>query len=98
MPDTDWGHHTMHDNNLQEELEKLRSEVNEAANANDDLTRKLNLLISDIEKKIDDPEDDGDHSDLMQAIKSNINQFESEHPRATAILNDIMVTLSNMGI
>ena len=88
----------MHDNNLQEELEKLRNEVNEAANANDELTRKLNLLISDIEKKMEDPEGEGHHSDLVQAIKNTINQFESEHPRATAILNDIMVTLSNMGI
>ncbi|NIT59402.1 MAG: DUF4404 family protein, partial [Aliifodinibius sp.] len=31
-------------------------------------------------------------------LKEAINRFETEHPRTTAILNDIMVTLSNMGI
>ena len=88
----------MQDDKLQEELERLRIEVNQAADANDELTRKLNLLISDIEKKIDEPGDREHHDNLVETITRTINQFESEYPRATAILNDIMVTLSNMGI
>ena len=91
-------HQHMQDDKLQEELERLRLEVNQAADANDELTRKLNLLISDIEKKIDEPGDREHHDNLVETITRTINQFESEYPRATAILNDIMVTLSNMGI
>lgn len=88
----------MNNTKLQDELERLRKEVNDAASENDNLTEKLNLLISDIEKKIEEPADEDHHKNLMQSIKETIGQFESEHPRATALLNEIMVTLSNMGI
>ena len=83
---------------LQEELEKLREEANNIAVGNDEAREKLNLLISDIEKKLEAPADEIDRKDLLQGIKDAIGQFESEHPRATAILNDIMITLGNMGI
>jgi len=88
----------MTDIKLQEELEKLRNEVNDIAVGNDEAREKLNLLISDIEKKLEGQADEIQHNNLLQGIKDAIGQFESEHPRATAILNDIMITLSNMGI
>jgi len=31
-------------------------------------------------------------------LKRRVETFEVEHPRVTAILNDMMVTLSNLGI
>ena len=82
---------------LRNDLEKLRAEINHLA-ADDVASRKrLDHLISDLEAKLenlDTAEDDG----LMNNLKDAIAHFETEHPRATAILNDIMVTLSNMGI
>ena len=82
---------------LRNDLEKLRAEINHLA-ADDVASRKrLDHLISDLETKLenlDTAEDDG----LMNNLKDAIAHFETEHPRATAILNDIMVTLSNMGI
>jgi len=83
---------------LQDELEKLRSEVNALASNNVEARQKLDSLISDIETKLAQPSDEEQHNDLIQGIRDTIGQFETEHPRATAILNDIMVTLSNMGI
>ncbi len=83
---------------LHEELERLRSEVNRLTDDNIDAKEKLNLLISDIEKKLEKPSDEAHHRNLIEDIRNTINQFETDHPRATAILNDIMVTLSNMGI
>jgi len=83
---------------LHEELERLRSAINEVADDKIDAKEKLNLLISDIEKKLDEPSDETHHKNLIEDISNAINQFETEHPRATAILNDVMVTLSNMGI
>lgn len=88
----------MNDIKLQDELAKLRKEVNEAIDDNDAAREKLNLLISEIEKKLAQPDDEAHHDDLLGNIKDAIGQFESEHPRATAILNDIMITLGNMGI
>jgi hypothetical protein len=88
----------MTDTKLQKELEMLRNEVNNIAVGNDEAREKLNLLISDIEKKLEGRADEAHDNNLLQGIKDAIGQFESEHPRATAILNDIMITLSNMGI
>ena len=35
---------------------------------------------------------------LMDSLRESVERFEVEHPRATGILNNIMVMLSNMGI
>ena len=83
--------------NLIGDLERLRAEIARVADDNPDTSRKLNTLINDLETRISDITAD-DNDDLVEQIKNEITQFEAEHPRATAILNDILVTLSNMGI
>ncbi len=88
----------MPNNKLHDELEKLRTEVNEITDTNDEAKQKLISLISDLEKKLSEPDDIEHHHNLIQNVKNVISHFETDHPRATAILNDIMVTLSNMGI
>ena len=88
----------MNNEKLQSELERLRQEVNQAGSDDNEVKEKLNKIINDIEIKIEEPENQDHHDVLLHGIKDTISQFESEHPRATAILNDLMVTLSNMGI
>ena len=88
---------TMPENQLREELEKLRSEVSRAGTDPDSIQR-LQAIIAEIEAKLENPEDVDHHHNLVSTIKEAMNHFETEHPRATGILNDIMVTLSNMGI
>jgi len=83
---------------LKEELEKLRSEVKNLATENIEASSKLEALISELEKKLEEPAGTDHYPGLGEDLKDAISQFETEHPRATAILNDIMVTLSNMGI
>lgn len=83
--------------NLVRDLERLRAEIAQLARNNPDASRKLNALINNLEKRISTPTDD-DNDDLVEQVKNEITLFEAEHPRATAILNDILVTLSNMGI
>lgn len=87
----------MSDESLKTDLEKLRIEVNQVAGRNPDTQRKLNELINELEKRINDPSNE-DNDSLIENIRAEIANFEAEHPRTTAILNDIMVTLSNMGI
>lgn len=82
---------------LKEELEKLRSEVKELATDNIEASEKLEALISELERGLEEPSDT-EHTSIVEDMKEAISHFETEHPRATAILNDIMVTLSNMGI
>ena len=83
---------------LKDELEKLRSEVKGLATDNIEASAKLEALISELEQKLEEPSDADHHANLVENLKDAISQFETEHPLATAILNDIMVTLSNMGI
>ena len=83
--------------NLRNDLERLRSEVNILSETQTETRQRLNALITDLEKRIDTEVQDDD-GNLLEDISDYISKFETEHPRATAILNDIMVTLSNMGI
>lgn len=84
-------------NKLESELQKLREEVACLAKDDTESRDKLNRLINELERKLDSETEDDDRS-LMDSMKDALSHFEAEHPRATAILNDIMVTLSNMGI
>jgi len=87
----------MDNESLKNDLEKLRIEVNQVAANNPAARDKLIALITDLEKRIDSSSTEDDEN-LIEKIREEILSFEAEHPRATAILNDIMVTLSNMGI
>ena len=82
---------------LNSDLERLRAEINHLAADDFDSRKRLNRLISRLEAKLENP-DAGEDDSLMKNLRDAIAHFETEHPRATAILNDIMVTLSNMGI
>ncbi len=84
----------MHDK-LHEKITSLKKELEELP-VSDNATREhINKLITEIENINDTTEE---KNFVIDKIKSSIDNFEAEHPRATAILNDIMVTLSNMGI
>lgn len=82
---------------LQKELEQLRAEIEKVDTADAQTKAKLEQLVRDIECELEKPEEEVQRG-LMDDLRESINRFEAEHPRTTAILNDIMVTLSNMGI
>jgi len=86
----------MSEQQLREQLEHLRALVNEIGAQRPDALERLNRLVSDIEDRLADR--GAARPDATDAVREAIRHFEVEHPRATAVLNDIMVTLSNMGI
>jgi len=88
----------MSDRKLQADLERLRAELKRVAKDDAEARGKLDGIINDLERRLENPEDESLHRNLLSNIRDTIRQFEAEHPRATAILNDIMVTLSNLGI
>ena len=88
---------TIPEQKLRDSLEKLRSEIDQLADDDAPTKSKLAKLVNEIEAGIDPAQDLQDQK-LSATVKEAIQHFETEHPRATAILNDIMVTLSNMGI
>jgi len=88
----------MPENKLRDDIEKLRNEI-ENLSANEDISKeKLEMLLQDIEYGLETEEQNKNQSELLAGLKESVEHFETEHPRATAIINDIMVTLSNMGI
>jgi len=87
----------MPEQQLRKNLEKLRAEIDQVADSDTQTKARLDALINDIEASIDPDRESGDIK-LVENVKEAVAHFETEHPRATAILNDIMVTLSNMGI
>jgi chromosome segregation ATPase len=84
----------MHDK-LHEKITSLKKELEQLPVSNKDTKEHINGLIKEIENLNESAEE---KNIAIDKIKSSIDHFEAEHPRATAILNDIMVTLSNMGI
>ncbi len=79
---------------LHAQLRQLRQELDKLAKDDNVARTRLDTLINEIEADIDTTEPER----LVDKIQQSIDHFEVEHPRATAILNDLMVTLSNMGI
>lgn len=78
---------------LEHLLARVRDELAALEQGGDPAQSRLRELVDDIERQIDD---DGDG--LTADLKRRIEAFEVQHPRITAILNDVMVTLSNLGI
>lgn len=80
---------------LLDDIERLRNEIEQLG---DGVAReRLNRLLAELEDQMERRMDDN-NGGLMKNLKEAVAHFETEHPRTTAILNDIMVTLSNMGI
>ena len=75
---------------LKEELEDLES--------SSESHKEISSLITNIELQIQTLEDKQQHRPLTENIRNHIEKFETEHPRITGILNDIMMKLSNIGI
>lgn len=88
----------MSDQKLRESLEELRSELERLETEEAQVRERLDALISGVESRLDKPDDASLHQSLVQDLRQSISQFEVSHPRTTAILNEIMVTLGNMGI
>ncbi len=88
----------MPDTELRKLISELNDEIESLAPGNESAKAKLGQLIEDIETRLDNPEDSEHHAGVVENVQSTIRQLEVEHPRATGILNNIMMTLSNMGI
>ena len=81
---------------LKESLQQLQSEVDRLQSVSATEKKELEAVIRNIQKTLDQEHPFG--SELQDSLGSAIARLEASHPRLTAVLNDIMVTLGNMGI
>lgn len=87
----------MNQQQLKEHLEQLTSAIQDMqATASD--KERLSKLIIDIEQQISDPILDNEAVSLTEQVDSLVTSFETDHPAVAGILNNIMVTLSSMGV
>lgn len=83
---------------LRAELETLRHELEQSVDRHSPSRPRIEAVLRDLENHLSGEEPDSGRIDIVGSVRNAIRHFEAEHPRATAILNDIMVVLSNMGI
>ncbi len=76
-------------------VDELQNEMDQVNSLPVDKKEKLEGLIDSIEAGL---EDESLTDDLNESLNETVAEFEVSHPRLTAIINDIMVTLSNLGI
>ncbi len=78
-------------------IDALRAEISKL-DVDDSVSReRLDRLVGELQQQID-AGDDASPVVLEGSVTELIEQFEVEHPRITGVLNDLMVTLSGMGI
>jgi hypothetical protein len=90
----------MNNDELRTLVGQLKAEIDVLAPADEEARERLGALVDDLERRLDDPQDTAlpEHDDFMDGLKETVERFEVEHPRATGIINNIMVMLGNMGI
>jgi hypothetical protein len=83
---------------LHQSLAALRAALAEFDTGDSEKRARIQSLIEALERQIDAPENPAASAELNESLPTLVEHFEVEHPRLTAILNDLMVTLSGMGI
>ncbi len=83
---------------LREYLDQLNSAIGDLHAPDDDKSR-LTGLIAEIELQLNEPMLVADDPQtLIDQVENMVTTFEQEHPSVASILNNIMLTLSNMGV
>lgn len=87
----------MPDTELRQLLSELETTINTMDTGSTPARDKLSQLSSAIETHLNAHEKPETES-LVEEIKTAVSEFESEHPAATSLLNNIATTLSSIGI
>lgn len=85
----------MNEKYLREHLDLLAEEI-ESLPLDETARVRLKALIAELE-----PHEQAGSippGDVIDGIDGMVSQFEAEHPTLTGVLNNILVTLSNMGV
>ncbi|MFM2007420.1 MAG: hypothetical protein RLZZ09_3075, partial [Pseudomonadota bacterium] len=75
----------------------LRKEVEKIEGDHPELKDKMESLLTKMEHRLE-AEEDGHQLHLVDDMKAALTQFEVEHPTASGIINELMLTLSNIGV
>lgn len=79
-----------------EQLQQLTSEIDQLA-ISEQRKRELRALVARLEQQMEAGAPVGPQ-DLRGQLEEAVSQFEAGHPRFTAVLRSILLTLSSMGV
>jgi Domain of unknown function (DUF4404) len=85
----------MSEDQLRKDLEALRAESDRLEGINGPSRDRLNQVIADIERRLEQPDED---ENLVERLRDELSHFEVDHPTVAAALETVMNTLSNAGI
>jgi GAF domain-containing protein len=85
----------MSEDQLRKDLEVLRAERDRLGSMAGPSRERLNRLIADVERRLDQAEED---ETLVERLREDLTHFEVEHPALAAGIETILNTLSNAGI
>ena len=78
-------------------LDQLNVEISELQAPESDKAR-LSELIAEIERQLISIVIESEPHTLVEQVEVMVTQFEEDHPAVASILNNIMLTLTNMGV
>jgi hypothetical protein len=84
----------MNEQQLREQLQQLTQALESLPLAAEQRA-SLQALIADIESQLGGLDRD---DSLVEQVETAVSNFEVEHPRIAAILNNIITTLGNIGV
>lgn len=87
----------MSEQDLRALIDKLRKEVEALPDEDGAARERLNNAIAELDKKLEEPGTE-DHHGLIGNLQQSIKELEARHPDTTTLVNNIMMTLANMGI
>lgn len=79
-------------------ITRLRQELTNLQEDQQGSRDQIESLISDLETHLATGKTNDWPSEMTERVRREIEDFETEHPQITGVLNNIMVTLSNIGI
>jgi len=87
----------MSEQQLRADLQQLKALV-DALPSGDGQRQKLATLIKDMELHLQHGGDAAATLSLQQQLEAAVSRFESSHPTVAAIINNVLVTLGNIGV
>jgi hypothetical protein len=88
----------MNKEDLQKTLERLRCELSTLGPEAGAVKDRVNSLINDLEQQLQDSDNPMHRATMLARVSVLIEQFESQHPAITGLLDQISTALAGMGI
>jgi hypothetical protein len=82
----------MSDQQLYDQLEQLRQELESVGPMDADKRERLLSLIEDMESRVEP------HASLIERAESAVTDFEASHPTLAGVMNRVIETLGNIGV